>query len=110
MSQWRAAADCPSAAERRQLCEQTFQGGEGELGLLEALKLLMLGRAVQLHSDMQAGANVPLFCWLLFARDSSECPRSFLANHLGRVGLGAGLEQVLEPLGWGMWGAGGGVI
>ncbi|XP_075903541.1 uncharacterized protein LOC142902405 [Nelusetta ayraudi] len=93
-SKWRAAADCPSAAERRRLCERSFQGGEGELGLLEALKLLMLGRAVQLHGQMSAGADVPLFCWLLFARDSSECPRSFLANHLGRVGLGAGLEQV----------------
>lgn len=93
-SKWRAAADCPSAAERRRLCERAFQGGEGELGLLEALKLLMLGRAVQLHGQMSAGADVPLFCWLLFARDSSECPRSFLANHLGRVGLGAGLEQV----------------
>lgn len=81
-------------AERQQLCERVFQGGEEELGLLEALKLLMLGRAVELHGCMQAGRDVPLFCWLLFARDSSECPRSFLSNHLSHVGLIAGLEQV----------------
>lgn len=96
--QWQAAVDCSSAAERQQLCESVFQGGEEELGLLEALKLLMLWRAVQLHSSMQAGGDVPLFCWLLFARDTSDCPRSFLSNHLSRVGLSAGLEQVRETL------------
>ncbi|XP_073344265.1 uncharacterized protein [Pagrus major] len=93
-NKWQAAVDCSSAVERQQLCEQVFHGGEEELGLLEALKLLMLGRAVELHGCMQAGGDVPLFCWLLFARDSSDCPRSFLSNHLSHVGLSAGLEQV----------------
>uniref|UniRef100_A0A8C9ZHN9 Uncharacterized protein n=1 Tax=Sander lucioperca TaxID=283035 RepID=A0A8C9ZHN9_SANLU len=91
---WQAAVDCSSAVERQQLCERVFQGGEEELGLLEALKLLMLGRAVELHSCMLGGRDIPLFCWLLFARDSSDCPRSFLSNHLSHVGLSAGLEQV----------------
>lgn len=91
--------DCSSAVERQQLCERVFQGGEEELGLLEALKLLMLGRAVELHSCMLGGRDIPLFCWLLFARDSSDCPRSFLSNHLSHVGLSAGLEQVGETLG-----------
>ncbi|XP_036934633.1 uncharacterized protein LOC119008435 isoform X2 [Acanthopagrus latus] len=93
-NKWQAAVDCSSAVERQQLCERLFHGGEEELGLLEALKLLMLGRAVELHGCMQAGGDVPLFCWLLFARDSSDCPRSFLSNHLSHVGLSAGLEQV----------------
>ncbi|XP_015231183.1 PREDICTED: ubiquitin thioesterase otulin [Cyprinodon variegatus] len=91
---WKAAADCPGAAARQQLCERLFQGEEEELGMLEALKLLMLGRASELHGRMQVGEDVPLFCWLLFARDSSDCPRSFLSNHLSYVGLSAGLEQV----------------
>ncbi|XP_029314135.1 eukaryotic translation initiation factor 5B [Cottoperca gobio] len=94
LNKWQAAVDCSSAAERQQLCEQVFQGGEEELGLLEALKLLMLGRVVELHRCMQGGGDVPLFCWLLFARDSSDCPRSFLSNHLSHMGLSAGLEQV----------------
>ncbi|KAM8822940.1 uncharacterized protein AB9W97_005108 [Spinachia spinachia] len=93
-NKWRSVVDGPSAAERRQLCERVFRGGEEELGLLEALKVLMLCRAVELHGCMMAGGDVPLFCWLLFARDSSSCPRSFLSNHLSHVGLGAGLEQV----------------
>lgn len=96
--QWQVAADCPCDEERQRLCEQVFQGGEEELGLLEALKLLMLNRAVELHSCMQGGGDVPLFCWLLFARDSSDCPRSFLSNHLSHVGLSAGLEQVRETI------------
>ncbi|XP_023182419.1 ubiquitin thioesterase otulin [Xiphophorus maculatus] len=91
---WQAAAERPGSAERQQLCERLFQGEEEELGMLEALKLLMLGRAAELHGHMQAGQDVPLFCWLLFARDSSDCPRSFLSNHLRHVGLSAGLEQV----------------
>ncbi|XP_076014156.1 uncharacterized protein LOC143006764 isoform X2 [Genypterus blacodes] len=91
---WQEAVGCASAGERQRLCERLFRGGEEELGLLEALKLLMLGRAVELHAGMQAGRDVPLFCWLLFARDSSGCPNSFLSNHLSRVGLSAGLEQV----------------
>ncbi|XP_047423710.1 uncharacterized protein LOC124995414 [Mugil cephalus] len=93
-NKWQAAVDCGSTAERQQLCEQLFLGGEEELGLLEALKLLMLARAVELHGCMQSGEDVPLFCWLLFARDSSDCPQSFLSNHLSHVGLTAGLEQV----------------
>lgn len=93
-SQWQAAVDCSSLAERQCLCEHLFQGGEEELGLLEAIKLLMLARALELHGRMQAGGDVPLFCWLLFARDSSDSPRSFLSNHLSHVGLSAGLEQV----------------
>ncbi|XP_034562248.1 protein IWS1 homolog A [Notolabrus celidotus] len=93
-NKWQAAVDCSSALERQQLCERVFQGGEEEMGLLEALKLLMLNRAVELHGCMQASGDVPLFCWLLFARDSSDCPRSFLSNHLSHVGLSAGLEQV----------------
>lgn len=92
--QWQEVVGCSSEAERQQLCERLFQGGEEELGLLEALKLLMLARAVELHGCMQADGEVPLFCWLLFARDSSDCPRSFLSNHLSHVGLSAGLEQV----------------
>ncbi|KAM4606209.1 uncharacterized protein ACJ7VT_016467 [Polymixia lowei] len=93
-NKWQAAVSCSSASERQHLCEEVFQGGEEELGLLEALKLLMLSRAVELHSRMQDGGDVPVFCWLLFARDSSECPRTFLSNHLSRVGFSGGLEQV----------------
>ncbi|XP_049605354.1 uncharacterized protein [Syngnathus scovelli] len=93
-NKWCTAAHCSSDVERRQLCEDSFRGGEEEVAILEALKLLMLRRACQLHAGMHGDHDVPLFCWLLFARDSSRCPRDFFANHLSRVGISAGLEQV----------------
>lgn len=54
----------------------------------------MLKTVIQLHSDMKKGSSVPEFCWLLFARDTSRCPRSFITNHLRHVGFSGGLEQV----------------
>ncbi|XP_041929353.1 uncharacterized protein LOC121693769 isoform X2 [Alosa sapidissima] len=91
---WRAAAVFPGLECRRSVCEQLFQGGEDEFGVMEALKLLMLAHAVDLHAAVQRGDTVPIFCWLLFARSSSSCPRSYLANHLSQVGFSRGMEQV----------------
>ncbi|XP_062401099.1 ubiquitin thioesterase otulin-like [Sardina pilchardus] len=91
---WHAAAASPGVEGRRSVCEQLFQGGEDEFGVIEALKLLMLAHSVDLHVAKQRGDNVPIFCWLLFARDTSSSPRSYLANHLSQVGFSRGMEQV----------------
>ncbi|XP_028826260.1 uncharacterized protein LOC114784771 isoform X2 [Denticeps clupeoides] len=91
---WQESAGSTGPEERLRICEQVFQGGEEEFGLLEALKLLMLSQAAKLHACMQRGEDVPVFCWLLFARDTSEFPRTFLNNHLSHVGFSGGLEQV----------------
>ncbi|XP_041932578.1 ubiquitin thioesterase otulin-like [Alosa sapidissima] len=91
---WHAAAASPGLEGRRRVCEQLFQGGEDEFGVMEALKLLMLACAVELHAAMERGKDVPIFCWLLFSRYTSSCPRTFLANHLSQVGFSGGMEQV----------------
>ncbi|XP_030625664.1 treacle protein [Chanos chanos] len=92
---WQAAASAaPGSEERERVCEELFQSGEEEYGLLEALKFLMLAKAVELHGNMQAGQDVPVFCWLLFARDTSPCPRTLLVNHLSQIGFSGGAEQV----------------
>ncbi|KAI1902058.1 hypothetical protein AGOR_G00040810 [Albula goreensis] len=91
---WQEAAQAGSVEGRQQVCAEVFQGEEEEYGLLEAVKFLMLRTAAELHGRMQEGAEVPVFCWLLFARDSSACPRTFLTNHLNHVGFSGGLEQV----------------
>lgn len=96
--QWREAAGCKTPAERERLCQRVFVGDGEEYNMLEALKFLMLTTAVQLHSDMQNGSVVPEFCWLLFARDTSKCPKSLLINHLKHVGFTGGLEQVKDHL------------
>lgn len=91
--QWQAAVACESPEEKHNLCECVFQGGEEEYGLLEALKFLMLAKAVELHQNMMADQEVPVFCWLLFARDTSENPQTLLANHLSQIGFSGGVEQ-----------------
>lgn len=91
---WQATAACESPEERQSLCERVFQGGEEEYGLLEALKFLMLAKAIELHGNMVADQEVPVFCWLLFARDTSENPQTLLANHLSQIGFSGGVEQV----------------
>ncbi|KAK3546152.1 hypothetical protein QTP70_024475 [Hemibagrus guttatus] len=91
---WQEAIQCKCPAERERFCEKLFVGDREEYELLEALKFLMLKTVIQLHSDMQKGSSVPEFCCLLFARDTSKCPRSFLTNHLRHVGFSGGLEQV----------------
>ncbi|XP_059380382.1 uncharacterized protein LOC132115957 isoform X1 [Carassius carassius] len=91
---WQAAAACESSEEKHDLCERVFQGGEEEYGLLEALKFLMLAKAVELHHSMTADQEVPVFCWLLFARDTSENPQTLLTNHLSQIGFNGGVEQV----------------
>uniref|UniRef100_A0A673NKS6 Ubiquitin thioesterase otulin-like n=1 Tax=Sinocyclocheilus rhinocerous TaxID=307959 RepID=A0A673NKS6_9TELE len=93
-NKWQEAVQCKSLEEREHMCQQVFSGHDEEYELLEALKFLMLRTAIQLHSDMEKGSDVPEFCWLLFARDSSKCPKTFLTNHLRHVGFSGGLEQV----------------
>lgn len=97
LSQWREAVQCPSPVERERVCQQLFVGQSEEYELLEALKFLMLRTAVALHSEMDEALRVPEFCWLLFARDTSKCPRTFFTNHLRHVGFNGGLEQVRTP-------------
>ncbi|KAF4075866.1 hypothetical protein AMELA_G00223810 [Ameiurus melas] len=91
---WQAAVESESLEDKQAVCDHVFQGGEEEYALLEVLKFLMLVKAVELHSKMQAELEVPVFCWLLFARDTSENPRMFFRNHLSQVGFSGGLEQV----------------
>lgn len=50
--------------------------------------------AVDLYNKNISGEEVPVFVWLLYARDTSETPLQFLTNHLNKCGDTGGLEQV----------------
>lgn len=65
-----------------------------DLELMEGVKLLMLLKAIDLHNDMSQGNDVPIFVWLMFARDTSDTLELFVKNHLNPVGDSGGLEQV----------------
>ena len=65
-----------------------------DIELMEAIKLLMFLKARDLYHDMTQGNDVPIFVWLMFARDTSENVELFVKNHLNPVGDSGGLEQV----------------
>lgn len=82
-------------AEARQIaCDELFTNEEEEYSLYEAVKFLMLNRAIELYDDKEKGKEVPFFSVLLFARDTSNDPGQLLRNHLNQVGHTGGLEQV----------------
>ena len=92
--QIRKICDSPSQPERIDLTLSLLNNETEEFKILEATKLLMFERAVQLHRRMSQGEDVPIFAMLLFARDSCDSPRRLLTNHLNRTGDTGGLEQV----------------
>lgn len=62
--------------------------------MFEALKIMMLAKAIELDYNRVHEKEVPLFCWLMFARDTSTNPYQFMKNHLNHVGNTCGLDQV----------------
>eukprot|EP00794_Sanderia_malayensis_P016756 gene16756-18450_t len=67
---------------------------EIEIRLFEAVKFLMLYCSIQLHASMQTGNDTTILPMLLFARDTSQDPESFMGNHLNYVGDSAGFDQL----------------
>ncbi|XP_046367969.2 uncharacterized protein LOC124143161 isoform X4 [Haliotis rufescens] len=65
-----------------------------DLELMEGVKLLMALNSIELQHASEQGEDVPLFVWLMFARDSCQNVSDFVKNHLNVVGDSAGLEQV----------------
>ncbi|XP_051006969.1 ubiquitin thioesterase otulin [Acomys russatus] len=91
---WVSLAEMKTAEERQLACDELFTNEEEEYSLYEAVKFLMLNRAIELYDDKEKGKEVPLFSVLLFARDTSNDPQQLLRNHLNQVGRTGGLEQV----------------
>ncbi|XP_069770339.1 ubiquitin thioesterase otulin-like isoform X2 [Narcine bancroftii] len=80
--------------ERRAACENLFKMDTEEYKMFEAVKIMMLTKAIKLDCNRVQEKEVPLFCWLMFARDTSTDPFQFMKNHLNHVGNTCGLDQV----------------
>ncbi|XP_037654804.1 ubiquitin thioesterase otulin isoform X2 [Choloepus didactylus] len=91
---WASLAEMRPAEARQTACDELFTNEEEEYSLYEAIKFLMLNRAIELYDDKEKGKDVPFFSVLLFARDTSNDPGQLLRNHLNQVGHTGGLEQV----------------
>uniref|UniRef100_A0A0K8S0T9 Protein FAM105B-like protein n=1 Tax=Crotalus horridus TaxID=35024 RepID=A0A0K8S0T9_CROHD len=91
---WKNMSDIKTFVERQAACDELFKSEEEEYKLYEAVKFLMLSTAIQLYEDSEKGKEVPVFSWLLFARDTSSNPSQLMENHLNQLGHTGGLEQV----------------
>ncbi|XP_036164433.1 ubiquitin thioesterase otulin isoform X2 [Myotis myotis] len=91
---WAGLAELRTAEARQKACDELFTNEEEEYSLYEAVKFLMLHRAIELYDDKEKGEDVPFFSVLLFARDTSSDPGQLLRNHLNQVGHTGGLEQI----------------
>ncbi|KAJ7338420.1 hypothetical protein JRQ81_012062 [Phrynocephalus forsythii] len=91
---WKNLSEMKNLAERQAACDELFRSEEDEYKLYEAVKFLMLSIAIKLYEDNEKGKEVPVFSWLLFARDTSSDPSQLMENHLNQLGHTGGLEQV----------------
>ncbi|XP_068787537.1 ubiquitin thioesterase otulin isoform X2 [Struthio camelus] len=91
---WKSISEIKAPNEKQEACDELFKNEEEEYSLYEALKFLMLNTAIELYNDDKNGRRVPVFSWLLFARDTSSNPCQLMRNHLNQIGHSGGLEQV----------------
>ncbi|OXB59178.1 hypothetical protein ASZ78_002630, partial [Callipepla squamata] len=91
---WKCISDIKGPVEKQEACDKLFKNEEEEYSLYEALKFLMLNTAIELYNNEKNGRRVPVFSWLLFARDTSSNPCQLMHNHLNPIGHSGGLEQV----------------
>ncbi|XP_069770346.1 inactive ubiquitin thioesterase OTULINL-like [Narcine bancroftii] len=102
--QWINIHGIKDQEKRTEMCMKIFSEQENEYKMYEAMKFLMLYTVFELHEGIKDGDDVPSFCSLLFARDSSPDPLSFMMNHLNQVGDTGGLEQIeMFLLGFTFW-------
>lgn len=68
---------------------------EMDQSLLEALKILMMLKAIELFNEYSSGQkNVLSFVLQLFAKESSNSLESFFNNHINVIGNAAPMKAV----------------
>ncbi|XP_007899895.2 ubiquitin thioesterase otulin [Callorhinchus milii] len=90
---WLAICCIHSETERAEACGNLLKDETTEQRMYEAVKFLMLYKAIHLYNDMENGRKVPEFCKHLFARNTSFSPYHLMVNHLNWIGYSSGLEE-----------------
>lgn len=81
--------------ERGSMCNTLFSDESKEYKLYEAIKFIMLYEVVEAYEQIKSRDEpVHNLFSLLFARDSSSDPLSFMMNHLNSIGDSICLDQV----------------
>ena len=76
------------------MCNILFSDAILEYKLYEALKFIMLYQVTEVYEQMKTKKVIPTLFRLLFSRETSSDPLSFMMNHLNSIGDTCGLEQV----------------
>lgn len=92
--QWTEFSGMRDYHKRGSMCNSLFSDTILECKLYEALKFLMLYQVTEVYEQMKTNKIVPSLFRLLFSRESSPDPLSFMMNHLNSIGDTCGLDQI----------------
>uniref|UniRef100_I3MK37 OTU deubiquitinase with linear linkage specificity like n=1 Tax=Ictidomys tridecemlineatus TaxID=43179 RepID=I3MK37_ICTTR len=92
--QWTEFSGIKDYHKRGSMCNILFSDVILEHKLYEALKFIMLYQVTEVYEQMKTNKIIPSLFRLLFSRETSSDPLSFMMNHLNAVGDTCGLEQI----------------
>ncbi|XP_048669968.1 inactive ubiquitin thioesterase OTULINL isoform X1 [Marmota marmota marmota] len=92
--QWTEFSGIKDYHKRGSMCNILFSDVILEHKLYEALKFIMLYQVTEVYEQMKTNKIIPSLFRLLFSRETSSDPLSFMMNHLNSVGDTCGLEQI----------------
>ncbi|XP_042853382.1 inactive ubiquitin thioesterase OTULINL isoform X1 [Neofelis nebulosa] len=93
-TQWTEFSGIKDYHKRGSMCNILFSDAILEYKLYEALKFIMLYQVTEVYEQMKTKKVIPSLFRLLFSRETSSDPLSFMMNHLNSVGDTCGLEQI----------------
>ncbi|XP_064126763.1 inactive ubiquitin thioesterase OTULINL isoform X3 [Loxodonta africana] len=93
-TQWTEFSGMKDYHKRGSMCNVLFSDAILEYRLYEALKFIMLYQVTEVYEQMKAKKVIPSLFSLLFSRETSSDPLSFMMNHLNSVGDTCGLERI----------------
>ncbi|KAF6126229.1 OTU deubiquitinase with linear linkage specificity like [Phyllostomus discolor] len=93
-TQWTEFSGIKDYHKRGSMCNILFSDAILEYKLYEALKFIMLYQVTEVYEQMKTKKIIPSLFRLLFSRETSSDPLSFMMNHLNSVGDTCGLEQI----------------
>ncbi|XP_004455841.1 inactive ubiquitin thioesterase OTULINL [Dasypus novemcinctus] len=93
-TQWTEFSGIKDDHKRGSMCNILFSDAILEYKLYEALKFIMLYQVTEVYEQMKTKKDIPSLFRLLFSRETSTDPLSFMINHLNSVGDTCGLEQI----------------
>ncbi|XP_036705185.1 inactive ubiquitin thioesterase OTULINL isoform X2 [Balaenoptera musculus] len=97
-TQWTEFSGIKDYHKRGSMCNALFSDAILECKLYEALKFIMLYQVTEAYEQMKTTNVIPSLFRLLFTRETSSDPLSFMMNHLNSVGDTCGLEQAAFPV------------